>query len=160
MIEAAAFVGAARARGFELYSGVPCSYLTLFINYVLGADGLRYIGAANEGDAVAIAAGASLGGWRGIAMFQNSVRDYGPGIPAAERGAVFERFRRGTRQQSGSVPGVGLGLYLARTILTHHGGDLQARGPKDGGKGACFVFTLPAARQLRRQEEPTEVKTS
>ncbi len=72
MIEASAFVGAARARGFDLYSGVPCSYLTPFINYVLGADGLRYIGAANEGDAVAIAAGASLGGWRGIAMFQNS----------------------------------------------------------------------------------------
>jgi phosphonopyruvate decarboxylase len=72
VIEAAAFVGAARARGFDLYSGVPCSYLTPFINYVLGADGLRYVGAANEGDAVAIAAGASLGGRRGVAMFQNS----------------------------------------------------------------------------------------
>lgn len=72
MIEAGGFVGAARARGFDLYSGVPCSYLTPFINYVLGADGLRYVGAANEGDAVAIAAGATLGGRRGIAMFQNS----------------------------------------------------------------------------------------
>ena len=72
MIEAADFVGAARARGFDLYSGVPCSYLTPFINYVLGAEGLRYVGAANEGEAVAVAAGASLGGRRGIAMFQNS----------------------------------------------------------------------------------------
>jgi len=72
VIEAAAFVGAARARGFDLYSGVPCSYLTPFINYISGADGLRYVGAANEGDAVAIAAGATLGGRRGIAMFQNS----------------------------------------------------------------------------------------
>ncbi len=72
MIEAGAFVGAARTRGYDLYSGVPCSYLTPFINYVSGADGLRYVGAANEGDAVAIAAGATLGGRRGIAMFQNS----------------------------------------------------------------------------------------
>ena len=34
--------------------------------------GLRYVGAANEGDAVAIAAGASLGGTGAVAMFQNS----------------------------------------------------------------------------------------
>lgn len=72
MIEASAFVGAGRARGFDLYAGVPCSYLTPFINYVSGADGLRYVGAANEGDAVAVAAGATLGGRRGVAMFQNS----------------------------------------------------------------------------------------
>ena len=89
-----------------------------------------------------------------------TIRDHGPGIPEAERGAVFERFRRGTRQQSGSVPGVGLGLYLARTILLHHGGELEARAPDDGGKGACFVFTLPATQQLRQREEPTEVKAS
>lgn len=75
MIEAASFMQAASARGFELYSGVPCSYLTPFINHVLNAGSggkLRYIGAANEGDAVAIAAGAELGGKRAVAMFQNS----------------------------------------------------------------------------------------
>lgn len=72
MIEAEAFVGAARARGFALWTGVPCSYLTPFINYVIGADGLRYVAAANEGDAVAIAAGAELAGTRAIVMFQNS----------------------------------------------------------------------------------------
>jgi phosphonopyruvate decarboxylase len=72
MIEAEAFVGAARARGFALWAGVPCSYLTPFINYVIGADGLRYVAAANEGDAAAIAAGAELAGARAIVMFQNS----------------------------------------------------------------------------------------
>ena len=72
MIEAAAFIGAAQRRGFGLYAGVPCSYLKPFINYVIDADELRYIGAANEGDAVAIAAGASLGGRGAVAMFQNS----------------------------------------------------------------------------------------
>lgn len=72
MIEAGRFVAAAAARGFSVYSGVPCSYLTPFINYTIGSDRLRYVAAANEGDAVAIAAGAELGGCGGVAMFQNS----------------------------------------------------------------------------------------
>jgi len=72
VIEAARFVGSAREHGFDLYTGVPCSYLKPFINYVIDADGLDYVGAANEGDAVAIAAGAELGGRRGVVMLQNS----------------------------------------------------------------------------------------
>ena len=72
MIEARDFVDAARAQGFDLYAGVPCSFLTPFINYVIGDAALRYVSAANEGDAVAIAAGAYLGGRRGVAMMQNS----------------------------------------------------------------------------------------
>jgi phosphonopyruvate decarboxylase len=72
MIDAESFLEAGRARGFALYSGVPCSYLTPFINYTIGSPRLRYIAAANEGDAVAIAAGADLGGVRSVVMFQNS----------------------------------------------------------------------------------------
>lgn len=72
MIEAAQFVEAARERGFDWYAGVPCSYLTPFINYVLQDPTLHYLSAANEGDAVALIAGATLGGKRGIAMMQNS----------------------------------------------------------------------------------------
>jgi phosphonopyruvate decarboxylase len=72
VIEAEHFIEQARARGFALYSGVPCSYLTPFINYSIGSARLKYIGAANEGDAVAIAAGAELAGTRAVAMFQNS----------------------------------------------------------------------------------------
>jgi len=72
VIEAGDFIRSARRHGFELYSGVPCSYLKPFINSVIDDDELRYIGATNEGDAVAIAAGAELGGVRGVAMFQNS----------------------------------------------------------------------------------------
>ncbi|MEX3949145.1 phosphonopyruvate decarboxylase [Paraburkholderia sp. EG287B] len=72
MIEAAQFVEAARSRGFEWYAGVPCSYLTPFINYVLQDDSLHYVSAANEGDAVAVIAGVALAGKRGITMMQNS----------------------------------------------------------------------------------------
>ena len=75
VIEAAQFVEAARERGFDWYAGVPCSYLTPFINYVLQDESLHYVSAANEGDAVALIAGVTLGarnGRRGIAMMQNS----------------------------------------------------------------------------------------
>jgi len=72
MIAAQEFIGAAAAQGYTLYAGVPCSYLTPFINQVRNDGTLRYVGAVNEGDAVAIAAGAALGGRGAIAMFQNS----------------------------------------------------------------------------------------
>jgi phosphonopyruvate decarboxylase len=78
VIEARHFVEAARERGFEWYAGVPCSYLTPFINYVLQDPSLHYVSMANEGDAVALIAGVTLagaagGGYRrGIAMMQNS----------------------------------------------------------------------------------------
>ncbi|CAG4911495.1 phosphonopyruvate decarboxylase [Paraburkholderia gardini] len=75
MIEAAQFVEAARERGFDWYAGVPCSYLTPFINYVVQDPSLHYVSAANEGDAVALIAGVTLGaknGRRGVTMMQNS----------------------------------------------------------------------------------------
>jgi phosphonopyruvate decarboxylase len=78
VIEARHFVEAARERGFEWYAGVPCSYLTPFINYVLQEPSLHYVSMANEGDAVALIAGVALAGVpggghrRGIAMMQNS----------------------------------------------------------------------------------------
>jgi len=72
VISAQVFVEAARHKGFGLWTGVPCSYLKPFINYVIDAPDLRYVAAANEGDAVAIASGADFGGVRAIAVFQNS----------------------------------------------------------------------------------------
>ncbi len=72
MINAQAFVEAARSAGYTWYAGVPCSFLTPFINYVIGDDSLVYLSSSNEGDAVAAAAGARLGGKRAIAMMQNS----------------------------------------------------------------------------------------
>jgi phosphonopyruvate decarboxylase len=72
MITAKSFVEATSAHGIELWSGVPCSYLKPFINYVIDSPTLTYVGAANEGDAVAIAAGAYVGGKGSVVMFQNS----------------------------------------------------------------------------------------
>jgi phosphonopyruvate decarboxylase len=72
MIAADDFLVPARARGFDFYAGVPCSYLTPLINRVIGDPGLAYVGAASEGEAVAIAAGAWLAGRETVVMCQNS----------------------------------------------------------------------------------------
>ena len=53
--------GRAGSADFDWYAGVPCSYLTPFINYVLQDSSLRYVSMANEGDAVALIAGVTLG---------------------------------------------------------------------------------------------------
>jgi len=72
LIEAQEFVEAARELGFTRYTGVPCSFLTPFINYVINDDTLNYVSSTNEGDALATAAGAAIGGERAIVMMQNS----------------------------------------------------------------------------------------
>ena len=72
VIEAETFIEAARNFGFQRYTGVPCSFLTPLINYVINDTSLNYLAAANEGDAVAAAAGAAIGGEPAIAMMQNS----------------------------------------------------------------------------------------
>jgi phosphonopyruvate decarboxylase len=72
MIQAAAFIEPARALGFRTWAGVPCSFLTPFINSVIDDPEMQYLSAANEGDAVAIASGAALAGQRAVAMMQNS----------------------------------------------------------------------------------------
>jgi two-component system phosphate regulon sensor histidine kinase PhoR len=71
------------------------------------------------------------------------VRDHGPGVPEAERERIFERFVRGEAHRHGSTPGVGIGLYLARTIARRLRGDLVCTAPADGAPGALFTFTLP-----------------
>jgi phosphonopyruvate decarboxylase len=72
MTEAHEFVDSACEFGYGYYAGVPCSFLTPFINYVIERNDLTYISSANEGDAVALAAGAYLGGQPAVAMMQNS----------------------------------------------------------------------------------------
>ncbi len=72
MIAADAFLGPARVRGFDFYTGVPCSFLTPMINRVISDRALDYVGAASEGEAVAIASGAWLAGRKTVVMCQNS----------------------------------------------------------------------------------------
>jgi phosphonopyruvate decarboxylase len=71
-IQAKDFIDPVRAMGFNTWAGVPCSFLTPFINSVIDHEDMTYISSSNEGDAVALASGAALAGQRAVAMMQNS----------------------------------------------------------------------------------------
>jgi len=72
MIPAAVILDALDARGFDSFAGVPCSFLTAFIDQVIHRGGSRYVAATSEGEAVAIAAGAWLAGRKPMVLCQNS----------------------------------------------------------------------------------------
>jgi PAS domain S-box-containing protein len=68
-----------------------------------------------------------------------SVADDGVGISQADSEVLFDRYRRG--KQSRYSPGIGLGLYLCKQIVTAHGGEIGVI--SSPGRGATFWFTLP-----------------
>ena len=61
-----------KSRGFNFFTGVPCSFLKPFINSVIDDPDISYVGASSEGEAVAIASGAWLAGKESVLMCQNS----------------------------------------------------------------------------------------
>lgn len=72
------------------------------------------------------------------------VQDTGIGIPAQDEGNIFERFYRAPNAIAKQNQGNGLGLYIARTIATDHGGDLNFR-TNGQGPGTTFTLSLPIA---------------
>lgn len=73
MIAAADFLEACHTLGLRFVTGTPCSYLRPLIDAAAGDERIGFRSAANEGDAVAMAAGAyAATGRPGVVMFQNS----------------------------------------------------------------------------------------
>ena len=72
-----------------------------------------------------------------------SVTNLGPGIPAHDLPRVFARHYRTSAAESGHVPGLGLGLYIARGLVEAHGGRIWAE--SEAGGRTTFRFTLPVA---------------
>lgn len=77
------------------------------------------------------------------------VKDRGPGIPEAEREAVFQPYVRGDRS---GRRGTGLGLAVCRAIAQAHGAQLLLR-PRAGG-GSSFCLQLPIEAQPHTPEAP------
>ena len=71
------------------------------------------------------------------------VADDGPGIPAADRARVFERFARLDSARARATGSSGLGLAIARAIVDRLGGTLELEEPEQ--PGASFVIRLPRA---------------
>lgn len=70
------------------------------------------------------------------------VCDRGTGLPGKDRDALFGLFKRG--QSESSVPGVGIGLSIVKSIAEVHQGKIRAE-PRSGG-GSCFYLTLPVGQ--------------
>jgi PAS domain S-box-containing protein len=84
---------------------------------------------------------------------QVSVRDEGPGLPAAEHERIWECFYRVPciEAQSGSGGGLGVGLSVCRTIIERHGGQVGV--DSRPGEGSIFWFRLPLATHGSMDEE-------
>jgi len=70
-----------------------------------------------------------------------SVKDNGPGIPAAHRSLIFEKFHRVPTGNLHAVKGTGLGLSYVKYIVEAHGGDISV--DSEINKGSEFIVSLP-----------------
>lgn len=72
-----------------------------------------------------------------------TIADEGVGIAPAEQELIFDRFYRTGDAVVKAIQGVGLGLYICRSIVEAHGGRIWVKSNR--GKGSQFIFTLPVA---------------
>ncbi|HML21125.1 MAG TPA: HAMP domain-containing sensor histidine kinase [Aggregatilinea sp.] len=82
--------------------------------------------------------------WRDDAAVVLSVTDTGQGISPEQIGHVFERFYRADRARSRSIPGTGLGLALAQSIVETYSGTIEAASPGIG-QGTTIAVRWPLA---------------
>ena len=71
-----------------------------------------------------------------------TVEDDGPGVPAGELAAIFDKFYRVDKSRSREKGGSGLGLAICRRIVENHGGKIWAYLPGQGGFGVSFTLPL------------------
>lgn len=78
----------------------------------------------------------------GKTAFEFSVTDTGHGIPIEKQGEIFSRF---AQIRTSDRTGLGLGLYIAKTIVEYHSGKLNVN--SELGKGSTFHFSIPLGLQ-------------
>ena len=84
-------------------------------------------------------------------QLQLEVWDSGPGIPAGQEEAIFDKFARGNKESA--IPGVGLGLAICQAIVEVHGGTITAHNRPEGGAGFCVTLPLDAPPDLNELPE-------
>lgn len=110
--------------------------------FILGDNAVRY---SNAGSRIAIDLEAD--GTEAVLR----VNDRGIGIPAHDLELIFDRYYRSTNARRSSDDGTGLGLPVAKAIVTAHGGRISAHSSE--GAGTTFAVTLP---QLTLNESDTD----
>lgn len=74
-------------------------------------------------------------------IHQLTVSDQGPGVPAADRHRIWERFYRGAQSHDAGIAGIGIGLATVRDLVTLHGGECRVE--SNLPRGARFVVRVP-----------------
>ena len=69
------------------------------------------------------------------------IKDTGSGIDAEIMPRLFSKFALNP------ILGLGLGLFISKSIIEAHGGTIYAENNKDGQRGATFTFSLPLSKQ-------------
>ncbi|HKG04559.1 MAG TPA: ATP-binding protein [Conexibacter sp.] len=82
------------------------------------------------------------------------IADTGVGIPAEDQPHLFDRFYRARNATGRSIPGLGLGLTIVRTIVEGHGGTVSVH--SESGEGATFTVLLPAVGSDSRSRAPSQ----
>lgn len=79
---------------------------------------------------------------RSARRLEVEVADHGVGIPRSALRRVFQRFQRLSQERGFAARGLGLGLYIVRSVAQAHGGSIRAE--SEGiGTGSRFIMTLP-----------------
>ncbi|HEU0299498.1 MAG TPA: HAMP domain-containing sensor histidine kinase [Longimicrobium sp.] len=144
----AEYAGTARAAGHALEAllpgaPLPCTTDRARVMRIVGnllSNAVKYTPAPGRIvlEARPVEAGEGAGG--GGRWIELSVRDTGPGIPAAERERIFDEFHR---LHDGETQGHGLGLATSRRIARLLGGDITVAEAQGGG--SVFRLRLPVA---------------
>lgn len=82
-------------------------------------------------------------------QIETTIQDFGIGIPSSIIGNLFEKFYRNHRSRA-QFGGTGLGLYLSKSIVVAHGGQIWVKSKE--GEGSTFGFTLQPFAQLAKKE--------
>jgi len=83
-------------------------------------------------------------------LVETTVQDFGVGIPETVMPNLFNKFYRNYRNRS-QIGGTGLGLYLSKTIITAHGGNIWVRSKE--GEGTTFGFTVVPYSKLADEQK-------
>jgi two-component system phosphate regulon sensor histidine kinase PhoR len=87
----------------------------------------------------------TVGARRNADRVEVRVADEGIGIPPAERERIFRKFYRAESAARDGAAGTGLGLFIAKELVTAMGGRIWVDSTE--GEGSSFAFELPAARE-------------
>ncbi|GAB3252895.1 sensor histidine kinase [Arthrobacter pigmenti] len=130
--------------GTGIYGEVDPSRISQVLDNLL-SNAIKY---SPGGGTVTVAAGIASG------SLELCVADTGMGMDESDQTGLFTRFFRADTVRNSSIPGVGLGLLITKTIVDNHGGTIELHSTR--GSGTTFTVRLPLAGS--RKNIPIEEK--